>query len=385
MAVIIDEEKRIPFLRGMLTHYLIEHQFSFEEAYEVADRVRSALQKEEEIPREDVLKIIQKCVQELYGERSFGDGGFWEPGAIEVLVEDDQGRRPFSRARVSSSLTLTGVDDARAYAIADELLSEFRRDGKHIVSREYVRISALRLLRSAGGKLVASRYECWHAFRNADPPRSIIILLGGTSGVGKSSVAVALANLLKITRVASTDEIRQVMRLMISKELMPTLHKSSYAAWEGFPEAAVDGGDPLLTAFHEQARSVCVGIRATIERALEENTSLIIDGVHLVSDLCDLKRYKGQATFVMANLYISDIKLYRDRFKARGSEASSRPEHRYLRYMNEIQRLQSHILEMGELNDVLAIENIDFDETVQTLSLHSIDTIRMLDRTGTDL
>jgi 2-phosphoglycerate kinase len=376
MAVIIDNEKRIPFLRGMLTHYLIEHSFTFEEAYDVADSVRSALSKKEEISRGDALELISKSVNDLYGERSFGDGVFWEPGGGEIIVEDSQGRRPFSRARVSHSLTLAGVDDSRAYKIAEDMLSTFRVEGRHIVSRDQVRESALKLLRKEGGKLVAERYECWHEFRNADPPKSIIILLGGTSGVGKTSVGVALASLLKISRVASTDEIRQVMRLMISQDLMPTLHKSSYAAWETFSQASVEGSDALIPAFHEQANRVCVGVRATIERALAEGASLVIDGVHLLPEVLDLKPYKDQAVFVSANLYISDVKLYRERFKQRGKQAASRPKHRYLKYMKEIQKLQSHILEMGEANKVPAIENTDFDETVQSLSLHIIDTLR---------
>jgi 2-phosphoglycerate kinase len=376
MAVIIDNHKRIPFLRGMLTHYLIEHGFTFEEAYEVADSVRSALSKHDEISREDTLKSIRRSVADLYGDRRFGDGIFWEPGEKEILVEDDQGRRPFSRARLSHSLTITGVDDSRAYKIAEDMLSKFRQDGQYIVTVDEIRKAALKQLRATGGKAVAERYKCWHEFRNADPPKSIVILLGGTSGVGKTSVGVALANILKISRVASTDEIRQVMRLMISPELMPTLHQSSYAAWESFPASSVDGVDPLIPAFHEQANRVCVGVRATIERTIEEGASLIVDGVHLLPGLLDLKPYKGKATFVLANLYIADIKMYRERFKKRGQKASQRPEHRYLRYMKEIQKLQHHILEMGEANKIQAIENTDFDETIQNLSLHIIDTLR---------
>lgn len=376
MAVIIDEDTRIPFLRGMLTHYLIENAFTFEEAYEVADQVRTAFQKKDEVTRDQALKIIRDTVNDLFGDRAYGDGVFWAPGDREILVEDSQGRRPFSRARVSSSLTLTGVDDGQAYQIAEEMLNEFQREGMDIVSRDQVRKAALRLLKETGGKVVADRYASWHEFRNADPSRPIIVLLGGTSGVGKTSVGVALANMLKVSRVASTDEIRQVMRLMISPDLMPTLHKSSYAAWESFPQASVEGIEPLIPAFHDQASRVLVGVRATIERALEESTSLVIDGVHLLPDLLDLKPYKGQAIFVRANLYISDAKMYKDRFKQRGKEASARPQHRYLEYMKHILKLQKHILEIGEAKGIPAIENSDFDETLQTLSLYVIDTIR---------
>ena len=376
MAVIIDGDTRIPFLRGMLTHYLIENAFAFEEAYEVADRVRSALQKKDEVTRDRALEIIQEVVGDLYGDRPYGDGIFWAPGEREILVEDTQGRRPFSRARVSNSLTLTGVDGGQAYRIAEEILNEFKREGRDIVSRDEVRQSAYDLLKETAGKVAAERYSCWHDFRHADPPKPVIVLLGGTSGVGKTSVGVALANMLKISRVASTDEIRQVMRLMISPDLMPTLHKSSYAAWETFPQGSVEEVDPLIPAFHDQATRVCVGVRATIERAIEESTSLVIDGVHILPDLLDLKPYKNQAVFVFANLYIADAKMYRERFKQRGKEASSRSEHRYLKYMKQILKLQKHILEMGEDRNVPALENADFDETLQSLSLHIIDTLR---------
>ncbi|MCH2665490.1 hypothetical protein MK139_14230, partial [bacterium] len=62
MAVIIDNDTRIPFLRGMLAHYLIEQAFSFDEAYEVADSVRSALQNHDEVESKEVLSIIKEKI-----------------------------------------------------------------------------------------------------------------------------------------------------------------------------------------------------------------------------------------------------------------------------------------------------------------------------------
>ena len=42
MATIIDGKKRIPFRRGMLTLYLINRGFAYEEADELANAVRTA-------------------------------------------------------------------------------------------------------------------------------------------------------------------------------------------------------------------------------------------------------------------------------------------------------------------------------------------------------
>ncbi len=53
---------------------------------------------------------------------------------------------------------------------------------------------------------------------------------GGASGVGKTSLAINLASVLDIPRVVATDDIRQIMRLMLAPDLMPSIHDSSYAA-----------------------------------------------------------------------------------------------------------------------------------------------------------
>ena len=376
MAMIIDGEKRIPFLRGMLTHYLIEHGFSFQEAYQLADRVRTALQKRNEVSAKRMVKLVQSHVQELFGDRAIGNGVFWEPGPRQVLVEDAQGRRPFSRGRLSRSLTISGLDDMRAYGIAERILADFVQQGRTIVHRDDIQIVALEVLKNEVSEEVAERYYVWHEFRNSEHPRPLIVLIGGASGVGKTSVGVALANLLRISRVASTDEIRQVMRLMIAPDLIPALHDSSYAAWENISGSIPDTVDPVIHAYREQAMRVCVGIRATIERAVEESASLILDGVHLLPDLIDVRPYRKKALFIWANLYLSDEKLYTERFEYRGKLASRRSSHRYLKYLDQILKIQQHILEAGEAGQVLAVENTDFDETVQSISLQIMDTLR---------
>jgi 2-phosphoglycerate kinase len=54
-----------------------------------------------------------------------------------------------------------------------------------------------------------------------DRKKSTIILLGGTSGTGKSTLASLLASRLGITKVLSTDSIRHLLRNFSSKEDNP--------------------------------------------------------------------------------------------------------------------------------------------------------------------
>ena len=76
------------------------------------------------------------------------------------------------------------------------------------------------------------------------------------------------------------------------------------------------------------------------------------------------------------NLFLADAKPFKDRFKSRGREASKRDEHRYLQYLSQILKIQQHILDLGESNNVPAFENSDLDEAVQSISLLIMDTLR---------
>ena len=376
MATIDDGGKSTPFLRGMLTHYLLEHGFTFLEAYQLADRVRSAIQKRKTVQASEMIDLVYSLSRELFGERPIGSGVFWAPRSQQILVEDESGNRPFSREHLSHSLRISGVDEHQAYRISERIEADFIHREKTVVGRDDILSASLEILKRESGDLFAERYRIWNVFRKREHNRPLVVLIGGATGVGKTSVGVSLANLLRISRVASSDEIRQVMRFLIAPDLMPALHQSSYAAWESYTDATVEGGEPVLHAFREQSLRVCVGIRATIQRAIEENVGLILDGVHLLPDLMDFSEYEDQAIFVRVNLFLADAKPFKDRFKSRDKETSKRGEHRYLQYLEQILRIQQHILELGESNNVPAFENTDLDEAVQSISLLIMDTLR---------
>src|ERR1051326_4764126 len=101
--------------------------------------------------------------------------------------------------------------------------------------------------------------------------RSVIVLIGGATGTGKSTVATEVAHRLGINRVTSTDVVRQTLRAFFAEEYMPCIHRSSFDAGRG--ESLVDG-------FVEQSANVLIAVDATIERALQEGWSMVLEGVH---------------------------------------------------------------------------------------------------------
>ncbi|MBV8066001.1 MAG: zeta toxin family protein [Actinobacteria bacterium] len=179
--------------------------------------------------------------------------------------------------------------------------------------------------------------------------RPLVILIGGATGTGKSTVATKIAYELGITRLTSTDSIRQTLRAFFSHQFMPTIHYSSFSAGEAIPDA----DDPLVAGFLEQSRNVLVGVNASIERALQEGWSIIFEGVHLVPGL--LPNIDG-ALVCPCVLTIEDETEHAEHFFAR-NEGSDRPLTTYLDHFAEIRRLQEFIVGRAEREGVPVIAN----------------------------
>ncbi len=328
-------------MRGMLVHYLIERDFSHEEASSVANAMRDSLAKEKEIPRKEFLKILTKQIRKDYGERSVGDLVFWEPPPASLTVETEDGSRPFSHEVLSHSIQASGLPPDSSYQIARAISSRLTDERRIQITHRVLEDLAADMLAAEHGKAYSERYRLWRSWGESGKP--LIVLIGGASGVGKTSLAINLASMLDIPRVVATDDIRQIMRLMLARELMPCLHTSSYATEP--PDSEVAVLDPVVTGFREQSQTICVGVRAIMSRCIEESTSVILDGVHLLPDFLDIGKFAKDAFVVQICLALLDRDVYEARFAKRATEAPARPADRYLAHIKEILQVQDHIVE----------------------------------------
>ena len=148
-----------------------------------------------------------------------------------------------------------------------------------------------------------------------------MVMIGGTTGVGKSTVATMLASRLGITRVIATDVIRQVLRAFFTHEAMPSVHRSAFEA----------GG---VEGYREQAQRVATGVDAIVERAAAEAKPLIVEGVHVLPGSLD-SELRGRCVAVEAVLVVDDPELHRGHSPHR---RDARPAERYLDRFDEIRR-----------------------------------------------
>ena len=187
----------------------------------------------------------------------------------------------------------------------------------------------------------------------------LIVLVGGATGTGKSTVATEVAHRLGIRRVTSTDVVRQTMRAFFSSEFMPSIHYSSFDAAPSVGEQEPEG-DVVLRGFLDQTRNVLVGVKAVLARALEEGYSLALEGVHLVPGM--LEPVEG-AVFCQVLLAIEDENEHAGHFWTRDAEGF-RPFDKYLRALPEIRRLQEFLVARAAKAGVPVIDNVSVEATV---------------------
>ena len=197
------------------------------------------------------------------------------------------------------------------------------------------------------------------ALRQLELP--LLVLVGGATGTGKSTVATEVAHRLGITRVTSTDIVRQTMRAFFSAQFMPSIHYSSFEAADGLREPE-QAEDPVIAGFMEQTRNVLVGVRASLERALEEGWSMVLEGVHVVPGMLPPME---RALVVQCVLAIDDIEEHTSHFMIRdiGSDGL-RPHSKYIDRLDDIRRIQDYIVRRARRHGVPVIGNTDIRSAI---------------------
>jgi len=367
--LLVEENgRRRPFMRGIMVHSLMERGVSFEDAFRAANEIRQRLRGRATVTTAELARELR----EILGAGLFAEGRGLGPD--EIVITGGQGRGlPFSKGILSQSMLAAALEPHDAFDVAREIERELVSRGVREIDRRDLRRLAYEMLARKQGPQAAARYLVWRRFQEPDKP--VMVLLGGTSGVGKTSLAVEVAHRLGIARVLSTDSIRQIMRITLGPELVPALHASSYDAYKRLPPDPARH-EPVIEGFRAQAATVAVGIRASLDRAVAENASLVVDGVSVVPGVLSLDAYDDVAHVIFLVVGSLDEESLRNRFAARAIGAQERAAHRYLENFEAICKIQDHFFELAERYDVPIVDNVSFDRSVLLVIRHVTDTLR---------
>ena len=278
-------------------------------------------------------------------------------------VEGKKYKEPFSKGIMSRSLNVADIGIERAHDIASDIEESLMEQGIKEISSKDLADVVLHHLESVDSK-IAVKYKNWRSLRTAQKP--LIILIGGASGVGTSSMAFELANRLRLKNLISTDMIREVMRKIVSKELSPVIHKSSFDAYESIrtPSIRIDS---VIEGFISHVDVVNVGIEAIIERSVKEGISTIIEGVHVVPGFIR-KELIEENDIIIFTLTVEDEEAHKQRFYSRCRQPwVKRSLERYMDNFDSIRRTQNFLVEQAKIHDTPVINNEDINETIDIM------------------
>lgn len=277
-----------------------------------------------------------------------------------ILISDREPGLPYSKGLMASQVMVTGLSPVRAYEVAEEVEQRLLALGARTATSETLDRLTLDVLEEIAGERYAKNYLRWREVEALEVP--LVVLIGGTTGVGKSTIATQLATRLGIVRVVASDAVREVMRAMFSKELMPALHASSFEAGAALREPP--GRDAAIVGFREQISAVAVGLQALVERAAIEGTDIILEGAHIVPGFLNEEAWRDRVLAVPVVITVEDEDVHRSHFVARWSDHEGRPAARYLEGFENIRRIQRFIKSQALSHGVPVVPNYDFDLTL---------------------
>jgi 2-phosphoglycerate kinase len=274
----------------------------------------------------------------------------------ETIVVHKGHGLPYSKGLMAQGLSATGLSLERSFELARMIERRLLLRGDREINTAGLHALCEQVLRAEEGETAVRRYQGWRRLDRLDRP--LVVLIGGTTGVGKSTLATMLAGRLGITRVIATDVIRQVLRAYFTHEAMPVVHHSAFEA----------GG---LDGYEEQARRVTTGVAAIVERAADEAKPVIVEGVHVLPGglSADLR---GRCVLAEALVVVGDEGLHRGHFSHR---PGSRPPQRYLAAFSEIRALQEHLEARASAEGIAVVDNANVDEALAQLMELVLDAV----------
>ena len=283
------------------------------------------------------------------------------PDDRHLVVHDRAGARlPFSRGIMATSLLATGLATAEAYRMATLLYETLRADAIREIEADELVTRAHALLAEQQGAPVAARWLAWrHAKRVRRP---VVISICGAPGVGKSTVATRLAVRLEITRIVTTDTIREVLRTVIPRAVLPELHASSYELVD--LHAAMP-----FAGFDRQGAAVAAATDAVVGRLCTEQRSTLVEGIHVAPGHLS-RTAPGHPTgpVVIERLIIEpEEDTHRERLLHRSQVEPLRRGDRGLAEFPIIRAIQDHLVQQAVAGGVPIIDPTGLADLTQSI------------------
>lgn len=368
------------FSRRTLMASLEKLGLKLKEAHAATTQVEQGLRTEgiERITRAELARRVASVIEVRHGREARLRYEAQTHRPFEIRVSQGASHdMPYSRGILARSLMAVGLGPDFSHNLAKRVEEALYARDADVVSPDQVRAEVARLVRLEAGDEYARRYLLMRDMRTAERP--VIVVIGGAPGVGKSAIASEVGYRLGIPRIVSTDSIREALRSLISPELSPVLHASSFTAWreELMPSEKTrskPSRNRVLRGLLAQAHQLDPAVNAIIRRSISEDTSLVVEGVHLIPGTSPTEEF-ADATVIPIVLFVPDPEDHRSHFGTREVKSGHRLAKPYLEHFHEIRIMQEFMHEQADLDGIPSVDASEFDRAVERCVDHVLDVL----------
>ncbi len=183
-------------------------------------------------------------------------------------------------------------------------------------------------------------------------PRLLVIT--GSSGVGKSTLSARAAASLGFSKSASTDTIREALRTQFDADELPALHRSSFES----------AGSGVVEDWHETVKVLSEGVAAVVRRASMKGSDLLLEGVHVIPGAQMLNDWRGAGGIACGVVLYVEEEDRHQRFIVRRERHNNRGLAHYLDNLDRIREIQSEMVSKGREAGWLVMDASTQDDPV---------------------
>jgi len=283
---------------------------------------------------------------------------------------------PYPLHAISGKLLLSGLQESSVVNFISKLKQEYFNTSPTI---QELNIFATEYLLGEnpeiqGKFLTLTRYDELSKRASSTPP--IILVIEGSSATGKSMLTLPIIERLSVTRILSTDSIRQVLRTQYNKDQYPELFCHTYQAHR-FRQVGSEDLDVVVRGFLAQIDLMKKTLNTSIERYIMEGTSAIIEGVHIIPGFL-----QSLGTSIIEILIHPSYELHQAMFtlkqEASGLKTVSGEADIREAEFRDTRKIQEYMYHCATMNGIPVIDFEDYESALASIQELIVDRIQSI-------